>query len=115
MLAEYFFVYSYWACINAENLPNTITCAPLTAAGLQVGFGEIDRSVPESGNINVYVDLSQSNADNITLRLFPVTLDEFRQFYATSRIVTNAVQERIDKITDPAECKDKLAGRVHVQ
>ena len=74
-------------------------------AGAVVGFGEIDRSVREDDQINIFVDLFLPSTDNITLRVFPVTLDEFERSHASSFVVSQEVQERIDEITDPAECK----------
>ena len=70
-----------------------------------MGFGEIDRSVREDDQIDIFVDLFLPSTDNITLRVFPVTLDEFERSYASSFVVSQEVQIRIDEITDPAECK----------
>lgn len=69
-----------------------------------VGFGEIDRSVQEDKETTIQVDLFGPNVDNISLRVFPVTVDEFYSLYNSTWTVTQAVQDRLDAIRDPAEC-----------
>lgn len=69
-----------------------------------VGFGEIDRAVQEDDETTIQVDLFGSNVDDITLRVFPVTVEEFYRLYSSSWTVTQAVQDRLDAIRDPAEC-----------
>ena len=70
-----------------------------------VGFGEIDRSVRENNQVAIPVDIFGANTDNITLRVFPVTVEEFAQNYASSRNISLGVQTRINAITHPAKCK----------
>ena len=76
--------------------------------GVAIGFGETDRSVLESKQTSVSVDVFQPYVDNITISITPLTLDEFWRSYAPSRDVTPAIQNRIDAITDAAECESVM-------
>ena len=70
-----------------------------------VGFGEIDRSVRENSQVAIPVGIFGANTDNVTLNVFPVTVEEFAQNYASSRNISQAVQTRLNAITHPAKCK----------
>ena len=69
-------------------------------------FTEEDRSALESGITDIDLELLQRSADSVDVRLFPVTMDEFKNSYASSMNINPADQRAIDAIADPAECKE---------
>ena len=68
-------------------------------------FTEQDRSSLESGTTDIVLELLQQSTDSVDVRLFPVTMDEFKNLYASSMNIDPADQRAIDAIADPAECK----------
>ena len=68
-------------------------------------FTEEDRSALESGITDFDIELLQQSTDPVDVRVFPVTMDEFQNLYASSMNIAPADQRAIDAIADPAECK----------
>ena len=68
-------------------------------------FTEEDRSALESEITDIDLELLQLSTEPVDVRVFPVTMDEFKNSYASSMNIAPADQRAIDAIADPAECK----------
>ena len=69
-------------------------------------FTEQDRSSPENEITDIDLELLQLSTDSVDVRVFPVTMDEFKNSYASFMNIDPADQRAIDAIADPAECKE---------
>ena len=83
---------------------NTHVCVITVTATIL--FTEEDRSALESRMTDFDVELLQQSPDSVDVRVFPVTMDEFQNLYASSMNIAPADQRAIDAIADPAECKE---------
>ena len=77
-------------------------------------FTEQDRSSIENEITDIDLELLQLSADSVDVRVFPVTMDEFNNSYASSMNIDQADQRAIDEITDPAECRFNVHGTQHL-
>ena len=90
-----FIKYSFSAVQGQGNITRTI------------GFNQLRTTVTESGSGVIDISLAPNAvSSNIIGRVVPLRVDQFESYMANlSRNVPEVIQQAIDSITDPAECK----------